>query len=126
MRKTAKAEAQPVKDKKINSCDWLEENILAPVLHQQYVFALPKLIRLFFRYRRRLPVNLAGLIEGIGKLEGFAVIVHAGTIGRRLGKVSLSFYTNLLEWPQNYQVAYGPETKKQILQALRFRCSGNR
>ena len=32
---------------------WLEENLLAPVPHRQYVFTLPKLIRPFFRYRRR-------------------------------------------------------------------------
>jgi len=33
--------------------EWLERNLLAPVPHRQYVFALPKLIRPFFRYRRR-------------------------------------------------------------------------
>jgi len=32
--------------------DWLERNLLAPVPHRQYVFALPKLIRPFFRFRR--------------------------------------------------------------------------
>ena len=33
--------------------EWLEENLLAPVPHRQYVFTLPKLIRPFYRYRRR-------------------------------------------------------------------------
>ncbi len=91
MRKTAKAEAQPVKDKKINSCDWLVENILTPVPHRQRVFTLPKLIRPFFRYRSRLLVNLSGRIQRIGELEGLAVVIHAGSIGCRLGKVSRCF-----------------------------------
>ena len=28
--------------------EWLEDNVLAPAPHRQYVFALPKLIRPFF------------------------------------------------------------------------------
>ena len=31
----------------------LEDKRLAPVPHRRYVFALPKLVRPFFRYRRR-------------------------------------------------------------------------
>jgi hypothetical protein len=31
--------------------EWLERNLLAPVPYRKYVFALPKLIRPFFRYR---------------------------------------------------------------------------
>jgi hypothetical protein len=33
--------------------EWLEDNVLAPVSHRQYVFALSKLVRPFFRLRRR-------------------------------------------------------------------------
>ena len=33
--------------------EWLEDNVLALVPHRQYVFSLPKLIRPFFRHRRR-------------------------------------------------------------------------
>jgi len=33
----------------------------------------------------------------VGKLKGFAVVIHAGSIGWRLGKVSLSFFVYLLE-----------------------------
>ena len=33
--------------------EWLEDKRLAPVAHCQYVFALTKLVRLLFRYRRR-------------------------------------------------------------------------
>lgn len=31
--------------------DWVEEEILVPVPHRQYVFTLPKLLRHHFRYR---------------------------------------------------------------------------
>ncbi len=34
--------------------EWEEENLLAPVLHRQYVFALPKLLRPWFRHDHAL------------------------------------------------------------------------
>ncbi len=40
----------------------LEDNVLAPVPHRQYVFALPKLIRPFFRHRRRYLGELCRLV----------------------------------------------------------------
>lgn len=44
---------------------WLEGNPLAPVPHRQYVFALPKLVRPFFRSCRRHPGALCRLIGGL-------------------------------------------------------------
>ena len=40
--------------------EWLEDNVLALVSHRQYVFSLPKLIRHFFRHRRRYLGELCG------------------------------------------------------------------
>ena len=49
--------------------EWLEDKLLAPAPHRQYVFALPKLIRPFFRYRRRYLGALCQLV---------AVLLKAG------------------------------------------------
>ncbi|MBI5910236.1 MAG: transposase zinc-binding domain-containing protein [Betaproteobacteria bacterium] len=36
--------------------DWVEENVLAPVPHRQYVFTVPRILRpIFSRQRRRGP-----------------------------------------------------------------------
>lgn len=43
--------------------EWLEDNVLAPVPHRQYVFSLPKLTRPFFRYRRRYLGELCRLAD---------------------------------------------------------------
>ena len=34
--------------------DWVEDTVLAPVPHRQYVFTLPKLLRPYFHYRAYL------------------------------------------------------------------------
>ncbi len=47
--------------------EWLENNVLAPVPHRQYVFALPKLIRPFFRHRRRYLGELCRLVAALLK-----------------------------------------------------------
>ena len=57
--------------------EWLEDNVLAPVPHRQYVFALPKLIRPFFRYRRRYLGLLCQLVAGLLK-AGFKVMEPRG------------------------------------------------
>ncbi|MGH8195389.1 MAG: transposase zinc-binding domain-containing protein [Woeseiaceae bacterium] len=45
--------------------EWLEDSLLAPVPDRQYVFALPKLIRPFFRYRRRYLGALCRIVAGL-------------------------------------------------------------
>ncbi len=57
--------------------EWLEEKLLAPVPHRQYVFALPKLIRPFFRYRRRYLGQLCRLVAGLLK-AGFKAMDPRG------------------------------------------------
>jgi hypothetical protein len=57
--------------------EWLEDNVLAPVPHRQYVFALPKLIRLFFRYRRPYLGELCRLVAALLK-AGFKVMAPQG------------------------------------------------
>ncbi len=47
--------------------EWLEDKLLAPLPHPQYVFALPMLIRPFFRYRRRFFGELCRLIAWLLK-----------------------------------------------------------
>jgi len=53
--------------------EWLEDNVLAPVPHRQYVFALPKLIRPFFRHRHRYLGELCRLVAALLK-AGFKVM----------------------------------------------------
>ena len=57
--------------------EWLEDNVLGPVPHRQYVFALPKLIRPFFRHRRRYLGNLCRLVAALLK-AGFKVMAPHG------------------------------------------------
>ena len=56
--------------------EWLEDNVLAPVPHRQYVFALPKLTRPFFRYRRRYLGELCRLVAGLLKAGFDALEPH--------------------------------------------------
>lgn len=58
-------------------CEWLEDSVLAPVPHRQYVFALPKLIRPFFRHRRRYLGELCRLVAALLK-AGFKVMASRG------------------------------------------------
>jgi hypothetical protein len=57
--------------------EWLERNLLAPVPHRQHVFALPKLIRPFFRYRRRHLGELCQLVAGLLRI-GFKAMEPRG------------------------------------------------
>ena len=57
--------------------EWLEDNLLAPVPHRQYVFALPKLIQPFFRYRRHYLGQLCRLLAGLLK-AGFKAMDPGG------------------------------------------------
>jgi len=57
--------------------EWLEENLLAPVPHRQYVFTLPKLIRPFYRYRRRYLGQLCRLVAFLLK-TGFKIMTPHG------------------------------------------------
>lgn len=57
--------------------DWVEENVLAPVPHRQYVFTVPKVLRPFFARRRSLLGDLCHIAErlfgeayGAAKTEG--------------------------------------------------------
>jgi len=51
--------------------------LLAPVPHRQYVFALPKLIRPFFRSRRRNLGELCRLVAGLLK-SGYSAMEPRG------------------------------------------------
>ncbi|MGQ0510135.1 MAG: IS91 family transposase [Betaproteobacteria bacterium] len=42
--------------------DWVEQFVLRPVAHRQYVFTVPKLIRPFFAYRRSLLGELCRIV----------------------------------------------------------------
>ena len=42
--------------------EWVEEHVLAPVPHRQYVFALPKLLRPWFRHDRARLGRLCQLV----------------------------------------------------------------
>ena len=61
--------------------EWVEENVLAPVPHRQYVFALPKLLRPWFRHDR---TRLGNLCQLIAKLlhQGFHSMAPQGSPGR--------------------------------------------
>ena len=56
--------------------EWLEDNVLAPVPHRQYVFSLPRLARPFFRYRRRYLGELCRLVAGLLKTGFDALEPH--------------------------------------------------
>jgi len=43
--------------------EWVEANVLAPVLHRQYVFTIPRLLRPMFARRRVLLGNLCNIVE---------------------------------------------------------------
>jgi len=57
--------------------EWVEDNVLAPVPHRQYVFALPKLLRPWFRHDR---ARLGKLCQLIAKLlhQGFRSMAPQG------------------------------------------------
>ena len=60
--------------------EWIEEHILAPVPHRQYVFALPKLLRPYFRQRRKLLARLCQIIAQL-LYQGFNAMAPAGRPG---------------------------------------------
>ena len=43
--------------------DWVEENVLAPVPHRQYVFTVPRMLRPIFSRRRGLLGELCHIVE---------------------------------------------------------------
>ena len=43
--------------------DWVEENVLAPVPHRQYVFTVPRILRPIFSRRRGLLAELCHIVE---------------------------------------------------------------
>ncbi|MBI2317008.1 MAG: transposase zinc-binding domain-containing protein [Betaproteobacteria bacterium] len=43
--------------------DWVEENVLAPAPHRQYVFTLPRMLRPIFSRRRGLLGKLCHIVE---------------------------------------------------------------
>ncbi len=57
--------------------EWIEEQILAPVPHRQYVFALPKLVRPYFQYHRAYLGQLCRLVADLLR-SGFAALVPGG------------------------------------------------
>jgi hypothetical protein len=58
---------------------WIEEQILAPVPHRQYVFALPKLVRPYFRYYRPYLGALCRLVAGLLR-SAFATLAPGGQL----------------------------------------------
>jgi transposase-like protein len=60
--------------------EWVEENVLAPVPHRQYVFALPKLLRPYFRQRRERLGTLCQIIAQL-LLQGFRTMAPEGRPG---------------------------------------------
>jgi hypothetical protein len=68
----------------INSLhEWLGDNVLAPVPHRQYIFALPKLMRPCFRYHRQYLGALCRLVAGLLK-TGSDVQEPRGRIRRNI------------------------------------------
>ncbi|HMG60545.1 MAG TPA: transposase zinc-binding domain-containing protein [Burkholderiales bacterium] len=43
--------------------DWVEENVLAPVPHRQYVFTVPRMLRPIFSRKRGLLAELCHIVE---------------------------------------------------------------
>jgi len=60
--------------------EWVEENVLAPVPHRQYVFSLPKLLRPWFRHDR---ARLGKLCQLVAKLmvQGYQALDPRGKPG---------------------------------------------
>ncbi|MDP6673822.1 MAG: transposase [Gammaproteobacteria bacterium] len=57
--------------------EWIEEQILAPVPHRQYVFALPRLVRPYFRYHRAYHGQLCRLVADLLR-TGFTTMMPGG------------------------------------------------
>ena len=58
--------------------EWVDENVLAPVPHRQYVFTVPRLLRPIFSRRRGLLGELCHIVERL-LIEGYS---GAGVKGR--------------------------------------------
>jgi hypothetical protein len=60
--------------------DWVEDNVLAPVPHRQYVFTLPWMLRPIFSRRRKLLGELCHIVERslIQAYAGGSGKVHVG------------------------------------------------
>lgn len=58
--------------------EWVEQNVLAPVPHRQYVFTLPRMLRPVFSRRRRLLGELCHIVERL-LLQAYG---DAGATGR--------------------------------------------
>jgi hypothetical protein len=122
--------------------EWLQQNLLAPVPHRQYVFALPKLIRPFFRYRRRHPGELCRWVAGLLR-TGFkamdprgqpAFILYVQTFGNlvtfnpHIHALSLanfiSFLTFLIvrsDWKENLPLRKVRRIRKAVIDRERAR-----
>jgi len=60
--------------------EWIEENVLAPVPHRQYVFALPKLLRPWFRHNRTRLGTLCHLVALL-LVQGYQILDPHGRPG---------------------------------------------
>lgn len=58
---------------------WIEEQVLAPVPHRQYVFALPKLVRPYFRHHRAYLGQLCRLVADFLR-SGFMSMMPEGNV----------------------------------------------
>ena len=122
--------------------EWLEQNLLTPVPHRQYVFALPKLIRPFFRYRCRHLGELcrlgAGLlrtgfkamdprgqpafilyVQTVGDLVTFNPHIHAPSLAN-----FISFLTFLIvhsDWKENLPLRKVRRIRKAVIDRERAR-----
>lgn len=57
--------------------EWIKDTVLAPVPHRQYVFALPRLVRPYFRYHRACLGQLCRLVADL-LWSGFTTLVPDG------------------------------------------------
>jgi len=60
--------------------EWVEEHVLAPVPHRQYVFARPKLLRPYLRQRRERLAKLCQIIADLLR-QGFQAMAPEGRPG---------------------------------------------
>ncbi len=86
--------------------EWLTAEVLAPVEHHQWVFTVPKRLRLFFLYDRRLLGALSRCEESQDKLHvghffveicfGIIVPIRHPCLSKR--STFCEFYAKLIQW----------------------------
>jgi len=81
--------------------DWVEENVLAPVLHRQYVFTVPRMLRAIFSRKRGLLGELCRIVERL--------LIRAYTGAGVEGRPGLILFVQTMREPRLFSGAMGFE-----------------